>query len=531
MINNKKVLLICKETFSFPLFFIAKKLLSEGNKVGAFFVHPEESYYNKCQYNENTFYYYKEHLKEAKIYDLKELCKAFDHNYRNSAVDLDYLSMVEKEYAHFKNLNLQLTASQLTTRHYHTRFFIEHATFRQGLSYLELGYKRIVEILNEFKPDVILDNEDGELLRTILNEVAYKQGIPYINIDYPRFESYKIPTYCMGVKTDDYLKVEFDRFSAMPKADLAQEYDYVSNFRDSSVIMSKEFAGTVTSQYKPDGFFYTIKNLVGKMRFFWNLLVTTGNWRLIKSKQILYTKPFEHFLFYIKVALKKQLLFRENRYFDAPDPADNYVYMPLHLIPESTTFVKAPFYINELFIIEEVSKSLPVGWKLYVKEHQAMLGERSLSFYKAVKRFPNVKLVKFNYYDDPKPWIQKAKGVIAISGTGAYEAAMLGKRSIVFADVPFAMIDGVTQVRSFQELPSLIAKFGEIENIHSCAAYIATIRSVGSEINLKYLMSESEAILKGEHDVSEKFQTAIDQLYGFFENAYREYPARCAQNA
>lgn len=65
--------------------------------------------------------------------------------------------------------------------------------------------------------------------------------------------------------------------------------------------------------------------------------------------------------------------------------------MPLHLIPESSTFTLAPIYINELSIIEAVSKSLPTGWWLYVKEHQAMLGERGEFFYKAVNKLPNVK--------------------------------------------------------------------------------------------------------------------------------------------
>ena len=200
--------------------------------------------------------------------------------------------------------------------------------------------------------------------------------------------------------------------------------------------------------------------------------------------------------------------------------------MPLHLIPESTTFVKAPFYINELHIIEQVSKSLPIGWYLYVKEHQAMVGERELSFYKAVKKFPNVRLVKFNYYSDPKPWIQNAKGVIAVSGTGAYEAAMLGKKSIVFADVPFTLIEGVHHVSSFQELPSLIASFGSIDNIKSCASYMAAVKSTGKDINLKYLITEGESIIRKDSVMNAKFQNGIDELADFYSDAYMAYPKR-----
>ncbi|QSB27963.1 hypothetical protein [Flavobacterium sp. CLA17] len=287
--------------------------------------------------------------------------------------------------------------------------------------------------------------------------------------------------------------------------------------------MSKEFKGTITSQYKPSSIYVTFKYLLGKILYFWNVSIKNGNLRLFKRNSILYSNPLNHFLFYVKVEIKKQLLFRKNKYFELPDPTDSYVYMPLHLIPESTTFVKAPFYINELNIIEQISKSLPIGWKLYVKEHQAMLGERSLDFYKKVKKFPNVKLVQFNYYDDPKPWIQNAKGVITITGTGAYEAAMLGKKAIIFGDVPFKLLNGIFRISSFEELPSLIASFGTIDNIQSCAAYIAATKSIGMDINLKFLMSEGEAILSGDKKRSDKYQEGIDNLLEFYEKAYMKH--------
>lgn len=523
MIKNKKVLLICKESFSFPLFFIAKKLLANNNEVGAFFIHPEESYYNKCKYNKNTYYKFKEELKEVKLYGLSDLCIKFNNNLKDPLIDLDYLEKVEQEYSYYKNLNLQLTSSQLMTRHYHSRIYFKFSSFSQNLTFLELSYKRVIEVISDFEPDIIIDTEDGELLRTILNEVAYKKRIPYITIDYPRYEEYKIPTYTLGVKIDEFLRVEYNNFLNMPLKDLSYELDYVLDFRNSSKIMSKEFKGTITSQYKASSLIYSFKYLLGKLFYFWDVYLINGNFKFLKRKTILYPNPIKYFLFYAKVELKKQLLYRKNSYFEIPDANDKYVYMPLHLIPESTTFVKAPFYINELNIIEQVSKALPINWKLYVKEHQAMLGERSFKFYNEIKKIPNVKLVQFNYYDDPKPWIENAVGVITITGTAAYEAALLGKKSIIFGDVPFSLIEGVLRIYSFEELPSIIASFGKIDNIKSCAAYIASIKSIGLKINLKYLMSEGESILKGDKTASVEFQEQINQLLEFYEKAYLKY--------
>ncbi|MFV8352514.1 hypothetical protein [Flavobacterium sp. XS2P14] len=523
MIKEKKILLICKESFSFPLFFMAKKLLAEGNEVSAFFIHPEESFYNKCSYNENTYYNFKDNLPEVKLYDLKDFCRKFNSK---PVIDYQYLESIEKEYTHFKNLNLQLTVSQLTTRHYHNRIYFDYSSFEQNLNFIEYGYKRVKEVLHECQPDVIIDTEDGELLRTILCEVAHKNKIPYITIDYPRFELYKIPTYCLGVKTEEFVKLKYQEFLLKKDSELKDEFDYVSNMRNQSHIMSKEFKGTSTSQYKADPLIPIIKNTLGKVFYFWNVFFKSGNYKKIIWSRIIYPNPLKYFLFYAKIDIKRQFLFRSRNFFENPVKDEQYVYMPLHLIPESTTFVKAPFYFNELFIIEQISKSLPIGCKLYVKEHQSMLGERSFQFYKKVKQFPNVRLVKFNYYDDPKPWIENAKGVITITGTGAYEAAMLGKKALVFGDVPFNLIEGITRIHSFEQLPELIASFGNVDNVKSCAAYLATIKSIGKEINLKFLISEGEAILRKQKKYTDEYDEQIDNLTSFFESAFNEYSER-----
>ena len=211
----------------------------------------------------------------------------------------------------------------------------------------------------------------------------------------------------------------------------------------------------------------------------------------------------------------------KNTIFEEPVFGESYVYMPLHLIPESTTSVYTPFYVNELSIIEAVSKALPAGWKLYVKEHQAMLGERTLEFYKKVKKIPNVRLVQPNYYSDPKPWMQNAKGVITLAGTSAYEAALLGKQSIVWGDVPFSLIEGVTRVYSVEELPAKIKEFENIvDNQKSCAAYIATVKQLGEPVNIQYLMSVGEKIIRGQAQMDENYKKELESLERLYQKAY-----------
>lgn len=521
MLNKKRILLICKEAYSYPLYFLAKKWRNH-NKVASYFFNSSESMYNECLYNANTYYKYKK-LKNIKIYNTKDVAKLFTENINNPPVDFDYIEYIENNYTHYKNINMQILTTQKMSTYYHNRTYAINSTYRQQLYWLELIYKKAFKILDTFKPDVIFDLDNSELTRSVINEIAYVTGTPYITIEQPRYESYKIPTYSLGVGFNKSLEIVYKEKLSLKNKDLQNEIEYIKQFREKKKIMADKFKNHVTSKYERDSIITSIKTLIGKAIYFWNQDITTRNLKIKRKNQIIFPNSIKYMMFYTKCEIKKWYLYGKNSLFSDPIKNEKYVYMSLHLIPESTTFVKAPLYINELLLIEQVSKSLPAGWMLYVKEHQAMIGERKLSFYKKVNQLPNVKMVSINYYKDPKPWIINAQSVITITGTSAYEAALLGKKSIVFGNVPFTLIDSVTSVPSFEELPELLASFGVVDNIKSCAAYIAAVKSVGTEIRLRYLMEEGEEIIKGKKVISDDFQKQVEQLEDFFEKAYEKY--------
>ena len=51
-------------------------------------------------------------------------------------------------------------------------------------------------------------------------------------------------------------------------------------------------------------------------------------------------------------------------------PSDEkYVYFPLQFEPERTILISAPYYTNQLELIKNIARSIPVDYFLYVKEH------------------------------------------------------------------------------------------------------------------------------------------------------------------
>lgn len=515
--------MICKESYSFPLYYLAKRLKKE-NKIAAFFILPGETSIKECIYNKYTYYNF---LREddIDIYTCNEIAKEFTENINNPNICDEEIGKIEKNYTHFKNLNVQLISSQLFSTAYHGRTYIKASTYRQQLYWLYLNYKNAERIIEDFCPDLILDTDIAELGRTVLHEVAYKKSVPYISIGFSRFEQFKYPSLVQVLDSDEYFREVYSDIYENTDNDLTDEIEYIEKFRSRTCIMSSEYKGTATSRYHADSIINVLKRLVKSIYIAFDAELLKGkNYRFRKKNNILYANHFEVVRFGLRCELKRRWLYKKNKYFEIPVMNERYFYMPLHLIPESSTFVGAPFYINELSIIEAISKALPANCYLYVKEHQSMLGERTLEFYKKIRKIPNVRLMQLNYYEDPKPWIANSEGVITITGTGAYEAAMLGKPAYVFGDVMYNVIEGITRVKSFEELPYLLkGNCASLSNIQSCAAYIHTVKKLGREVNLLTLLYEGNKCLIRGKEPSENFYNYLENLELLYEDGYRRY--------
>ena len=133
-----------------------------------------------------------------------------------------------------------------------------------------------------------------------------------------------------------------------------------------------------------------------------------------------------------------------------------FLYFPLHMEQESTMLIGAPFYLDQIGIIKNVVKSLPIGYKLVVKDHFVMKarGWRSIKECKEIMNLPNVILM--NPLSDGKNIMKKCALVIAVKGTSSIEAAFHMKPSIVFENSGSYHLPSVHKITSFRELPMAI---------------------------------------------------------------------------
>jgi len=135
----------------------------------------------------------------------------------------------------------------------------------------------------------------------------------------------------------------------------------------------------------------------------------------------------------------------------------NIIYFPLHLEPERVLLLGAPYYSNQISVIENICKCLPVDYTLLVKEHPAQYyeGWRDSEFYKKIMELPNVQLIHPSVNSDDV--IEKSSLVISIRGTASLEAALKSKPAIVLKpDIGHSLVSSVCTLKTWDEFPKLI---------------------------------------------------------------------------
>lgn len=347
--------------------------------------------------------------------------------------DISYLKSFEERYG----INLWTLA-------YNERIFFqfnEYYTFSSDeiLSILEQECRLFESIIDEIKPDFLITRITGLHYHHLFYEMCKSKGIKILMRRPSRF----------GYKT--IISEEPDKIDFIEKR----------------------------SQIKQERSFIELENFLKKFDYFkqgkeYKEKFQHSQWQKIKAalQFILIAKNTNtktHYTYYgrqkLKVLIKEILYSAKKRYREffintkfTRNVGDDtpLIYFPLHVEPERVLLIGAPFYTNQLEVIKNLVKSLPIGYTLLVKEHPLMStrGWRKISFYKEIMTLPNVKLIHPSI--SPEELMKKSALVISISGTSSLEAVFYGKPSITFIDITNFMISSIHQLDSLENLPTII---------------------------------------------------------------------------
>jgi hypothetical protein len=135
-------------------------------------------------------------------------------------------------------------------------------------------------------------------------------------------------------------------------------------------------------------------------------------------------------------------------------PRTPYLLFGLHTQPESSIDVWAPFYSDQYWAVETLSRSMPPDHKLLVKVHKSDAVRYTRRDLERLAALPGVELV--HPFADVRRFVDQAAMIVSIQGTMGLEGGLLGKPVIMLGDSPVVMFPSAARVGEIDDLPKLI---------------------------------------------------------------------------
>lgn len=396
-------------------------------------------------------------------------------------LDLGYLKYLEENYG-IPTLWEYITPDRTFMMQIPPKQYSENPaplySHEELLKCLQIRFREIISWLEKEKPDFLLCTPVGSMSGLILYHAAKKMGIPTLTIEFSRIKDFitlsrdnKTLTFAVElfkkIRSGAYKSPRFGEAEKLLK-EMRQrgkvEYQpQLKNFdarKELRWLLPKNFLRAVL---------FLIKSTFDYLRSpYKNDYTAETPWTFLKNKAVRLART----------------LYGYSDFYERPDWNENFCYYQLHLEPEIAISVLAPFQSDQTVLIRQIARSLPAGFKLYVREHRDMVGFRPRSFYQKIKNIPNVRIISPEI--DLFELMEKAKLVTAITSTAGFEAALLGKPVITFGDVFYNVLSSVKRCCAIEDLPQLIKNQLEKteDNRGELTNFVAALIEESVEFNL-----------------------------------------------
>lgn len=413
---------------------------------------------------------------DQNIVNFKKTWFLHDHIQKNIKIDIEYLEKFEKKYS----INLWQLG-------FNERIFYQHNEFHKFsqneiLSIIEKECKLYESILDEVKPDAIILFETALHQDHLFYLICRKRGIKVLML----YQS-KIAYKCI-------ISEELHKLDHMPK--LSDIKSKGRNFEELREVLSKDNSKQLKKYLKDFG-----GNSTTKLKAASEYFIKSDNSNINTHFSYYGRNKFNVLIKYTKLRLKAKIRksFIDKNLEYQIYPNEKFILFTLHQEPERVLLIGAPYYTNQLEIIRQIAKSLPIGFKLYVKEHfsQELREWRKISYYKEILEIPNVRL--YHPSVNIKELIKKSSLVVSISGTIGFEAAFFQKPSIIMADLGYIILPSVQKLNSIEDLSNLIKNGLSMEvKADDLDKYLIILEEHSFDFDLKdYEMKESNFLRYG----------------------------------
>lgn len=440
---------------------------------------------------------------EQKFVDFKKKYVYLDNvKVENKKPNLEYLKLFEERYG----INLWHVA--YTDRAFYQYNKMHNFTKNEILYTLEQECRFFEQVLDEVKPDFIALYLTISHHQYLLSEMCKSRGIKNLMI-VPTKSGKRIMISENDNKIDYFSKESLHKNKSV--IDLDDYYKSTNPFEHVQKTKEIAFDAKKMDRYKSlFKYFFSDSDKEYNKRF--------NNFGRTKLSTIK-----ERFSRSIKRKLREKFI---DQNFSRTIGNGSFIYFPLHYEPERILLINAPYFDNQLSVITNIAKSIPIGYTLLVKEHPFMqtIGWRDTSYYKTIMKLPNVKLI--HHTVTPEEIIKKSSLVITIGGTVGIEAATFKKPCITLVDTIYSIINSVHKLEKFDDLPFLIKKclneeiidnnMNEFINIINDNSFELEIGEISTDFafqfGLKGLIQDAELPIDKIDRFLKKYHTVFDLL-------------------
>lgn len=375
---------------------------------------------------------------------------------------------------------------------------------KEMLKILQTGLLEMESLFDKVKPDVVM----GFICVTLGDYLAYliskDRNIPFINLRPTRIlnyffagESVKEPSVRLEKKYQQFLQ------SNIPEELKQKAQNYLYTVRKTHAMYEgvipvsgaiKNTTPKASKIKKVTGFF---RRAVKKSKRIYDY-----NYGTSRNDTHYRGEFYQAWYRFVKYPIRLRQVHRilkDKIITEADLPSIEYAFYPLHKEPEVTLLVYGRPFVNQVEVIRNYARSLPVGMKLLIKEHPGAVGYRPVSYFKKLMDIPNIIFVSTEV--SSRLLIEKASLICVVGGSIGFEGAIMKKPVVVLGRAPFNILPE-TMIKCCRHLDKLAYDIRHIlENYcyddKALVSYISAVMNESVSVDFYSRLIGREGVYQG----------------------------------
>ena len=337
--------------------------------------------------------------------------------------NLDYLEEFEARY--------KIPLSELA---FNERLFTDFNEFYQFssneiLSIVEQECRTFEKIIDQVKPNFVIMNKPYFHHEMIFYKLCKSKGIKVLDFSPTNYSTQAVLSF----------EDELENYTNFHPKKPSRTFDEMREFHKKYHIFKQNYAYRKEFQSSKKDLF----NAAMKFLFSQGIENSKTHYTYFGRNRL--NVLTNYILNSLKVRFRKNFI--DKNFLNNIKETENLILFPLQVEAESSLLLNAPLFTNQIEIIKQIAKSIPINYKLMVKEHPSsgLRSWRSIKEYKDIMNIPNVLL--FHPEANTEELIKKSSLVISIGSTTALDALFFEKPSILLSDNMFSVIPSIQKIK------------------------------------------------------------------------------------